>query len=547
MKHINGKQLADAFLSATNAMLNNVERINGMNVFPVPDGDTGSNMGATIDYANSEIKQIKDKSNIYNIASKFARGMLMGARGNSGVILSQIFKGFSEALKGKETATQFDIVESFKLAKEYAYKSVMKPVEGTILTVIRLTHEELQKTITPSNSVEDVFVSALKFAKEACIKTPEFLPVLKEVGVTDSGGEGLMVIIEGIVKYLKGTPVKIDDKFSNYNTGKSEFLFESEDFDGEFGYCTEFIIQLDPESNFKKEKFEQTLAKHGNSAVVVHDDDIVKVHIHTLKPGNVFNLGQKYGEFLRLKSENMTIQANETQSKSLQGKNSSKKADKKKKNIAVISCNSGDGIISEMKEMGADFIIEGGQTSNPSASDFFKAIKELNSENIIILPNNSNIVLVAQQVAQTSKKKVIVIPTKTQVEGLSAIINFDRDSALKINQESMNEAIEEVKTGQVTKAGRTTKINGTSVVAGEYLAIAERKIIKSVNSKIKAAKEICKKLIDEDVEVVSIYYGQDSTETDASELESYIETNFDVQIEIKNGKQPVYDFLISFE
>ena len=519
-----------------------------MNVFPVPDGDTGSNMGATIEYANSEIKQIKDKSNIYNVAYKFARGMLMGARGNSGVILSQIFKGFSEALKDKETATQFDIVESFKMAKKYAYKSVMKPVEGTILTVIRLTHEELQKTITPSNSVEDVFVSALKFAKEACIKTPEFLPVLKEVGVTDSGGEGLMVIIEGIVKYLRGNPVKIDDKLSNYNTEKSSFLFESEEFDGEFGYCTEFIIQLDPEVNFKKEKFEQTLAKHGDSAVVVHDDDIVKVHIHTLKPGNVFNLGQKYGEFLRLKSENMTLQANETQSRSPQVKKTSKKAsDNKKKNIAVISCNSGDGIISEMKEMGADFIIEGGQTSNPSASDFFKAIDQLNSENIIILPNNSNIILVAQQVAQTSKKKVIVVPTKTQIEGLSAIINFDRDSALKINQEAMNEAIEEVKTGQVTKAGRTTKINGASVVAGEYLAIAERKILKSVNSKIKAAKEICNKLIDDDVEIVSIYYGQDSTETDASELASYIETNFDVKIEIKNGKQPVYDFLISFE
>lgn len=539
MKHINGKQWQEALISASNSMSNNIDRIDAMNVFPVPDGDTGSNMGATIEYAANEVKKI-DSENVGEIAQKFSRGMLLGARGNSGVILSQIFKGFAVALEGKSSVSQFDLVHAFQSAKEYAYKSVMKPVEGTILTVIRLVQEDLNKTITASHSVAEVFAKAVEFARKACDKTPEFLPVLKEVGVTDSGGEGLYVILEGMSEYFQGRPVEMQKQA----TGGSSFIMEEESFDGEFGYCTEFIVELKVPAAFKKDKFEAALARMGNSIVVVNDEEILKVHIHTLRPGNVFNFAQKFGEFIKIKSDNMTLQANESQKAK---KSAAGEINTEKVNIGVVSCNVGGGIIDDMKELGTDFIIEAGQSANPSAQDFIQAINALNTDKIILLPNNGNIILVAQQVAQTSDKEVIVVPTRTQMEGLTAMMNFDRDAKLHENKEMMEEAIAAVQTGQVTKAARTTKIEGVAVREGEYLSIAGKKILGSVNSKTEAAKKICDEIITDETELVTIYYGDDSTETDAEDVASYIETHFDAAVEIKNGKQPTYNFLIAFE
>lgn len=481
-------------------MKNNTERINALNVFPVPDGDTGSNMSATSEYAANEIASL-DTDNIYEISNKFSRGMLLGARGNSGVILSQIFKGFTIAFEGKQQANAFEIVAAFESARNYAYKSVMKPVEGTILTVIRMISENLEKTITPSHTVEEIFGEAVKFARHACDETPKFLPILKEVGVTDSGGEGLFLILEGIHLALIGKPVQIEATQAAANT----FLMEGEDFNGEFGYCTEFIVTLKSQKHFDKTKFEAALTRMGDSIVVVHDEDILKVHIHTLKPGQVLSFAQKFGEFIKIKSENMTLQANESSAAKKQATSTEAPTSGEEINIGVISCNTGQGIINDMMELGVDFIIEAGQTMNPSAKDFMEAIDKLKTDKIIILPNNSNIILVAQQVAQTSEKQIIIIPSKTQMQGLSAMMFFDRDATLEANRENMDDAINSVKTGMVTNASRTTKIEGVQVREGEYLAIADKKILKSTTSKVESAKEIVDELLTKDVEIVTIY------------------------------------------
>lgn len=544
MNTINGREWKEALISGSNAMINNKSRIDGMNVFPVPDGDTGSNMSATVEYATSEIKKLEPKATVAKVASKFARGMLLGARGNSGVILSQIFKGISVGFERKNSISSFEIVAAFEKAREFAYKSVMKPVEGTLLTVVRLVHKDLAKTVTPANTIEEVFTMAAKFARKACNKTPDLLPVLKEVGVTDSGGEGFLVILEGIRDYFLGKPVEITEQIA---TSGGDFIFNGEeDFAGEYGYCTEFIVNLKAPKSFKKDRFQSALEKMGNSIVIVADEDILKVHLHTLNPGSVLTFAQKFGEFMKIKSENMTLQANES---SLNRQNANRQVSKTKEKLAigVVSCNSGPGIISEMKELGVDFIIEAGQSTNPSASDFIAAIKQLNANEIILLPNNSNIIMAAQQAASIANKKVIVIPSKSQMEGLSAIMNFDREMTLKDNQESMNEGIASVKTGQVTRAARSTKIDGVSVKENEYLAIAGKKIVKSCRTKTKAAIEICKELIDDDSEIVTIYYGNETSLVDAEEVATFIESNYSIDVELKEGSQPIYNFLIAFE
>ena len=539
MNKIDGLKLIDMYNSGANALLNNSDRIDSLNVFPVPDGDTGSNMSSTAEYANNEIKSMNEKD-ISLVASKFSKGMLMGARGNSGVILSQIFKGISNALASKKEATAKDLVLSFEEATKAAYKSVMSPIEGTILTVIRETSEELTKAAKDIKDVIDFFEKANDFARKSCDHTPELLPVLKEVGVVDSGGEGLCVFIEGMLLALKGKPVSVGAKVKQ-NLENKQILEETE---GEFGYCTEFIVDLKNPKAFKEEKFKEKVIAQGGSIVLVRDENILKLHIHTYEPGKVMMLAHKHGEFMRIKIDNMTLQANGAHSLEEEKEDFIKV---KKGEVATISCNSGSGIIEKMREFGTNFIIEAGQTMNPSAKDFLEAIEKIEAEKIIILPNNSNIILAAQQVAQTSDKDILVIPTKTQMQGLTAAMNFDPSSSLEDNRQNMEEAIGFVKTGQVTQAIKTTKIKGVQVREGEYLAIAERNIIKSTPSKVQAAIEISNKLIDDETEIVTIFYGQDSTKTDANELASYLETHFDVEIEIHAGHQKVYDFLIAYE
>ncbi|MGL5590742.1 MAG: DAK2 domain-containing protein [Metamycoplasmataceae bacterium] len=530
-----------AIISGSNNMQNNKNRINSLNVFPVPDGDTGTNMSSTIKKAADAI-QNHENSSLNDLLQIISKNMLLGARGNSGVILSQIFKGFAVGWKNLEIIEPKDIIKGFKEASKMAYASVINPIEGTILTVIRETYENLEKNITPNMNIIQIFELALKYARISCDNTPNLLAVLKEVGVIDSGGEGLNIILEGIIESFKGSPVQISLKEAQME----KFTGELEIYDGEFGYCTELIVKLKAVAKFNKIEFIKGLSKLGNSVVVVQDEDIVKTHIHTLKPGGVLNYSQKFGEFENIKSENMTIQASDTKA------DSASTMDKKveKKTSAIISCNSGSGIIELMKQYECDYIIEGGQTNNPSAQDIIEAIEYVNSDNIFILPNNSNIILTAQQASKIIKDKNIkVLSTKTQLEGITAMLNFSSDLSLEDNLEEIEASLKNLITGQITVATKDTKINNVKIKKDEYLMMIENKIIGCKKNIIKAGEALIKEMLSkkENPEIIIIYYGADASKLDANELEKYIILNYDVEVEIHNGDQPIYNFLISVE
>ncbi|ADE19866.1 DAK2 domain-containing protein [Mycoplasma crocodyli] len=543
-KSLDGQMFLNAMISASNALSNSKNRIDALNVFPVPDGDTGTNMSSTINTAIDNCRNITDES-ISVVSSSIAKGMLLGARGNSGVILSQIFKGFSMGLSEKNSATVKDLVQALNTAQQKAYGAVLKPVEGTILTVIRETSEMIQKEYKKDFtkvSILDFFTKVLEFMRIACDNTPNKLKILREVGVTDSGGEGLFVIFEGMLSYFQGKPVQISKTTDDINS----FINDTEVFDGEFGYCTEFIIDLEEQDKFDKEEFTRQIESIATSLVVVTDENILKVHGHTLKPGQMLNLAQEYGEFIKIKSENMTIQAN----------NSKAIAETKKhvevvesSECGIISCNLGSGIISKMKEYGCDYIVESGQTQNPSAQDLINAVNAVNAKTVFILPNNSNIILVSQQAAQViTDKNVIVIPSKTQIQGLSAILNFNKENSAEDNLEFMTEAIEEVVTGEVTKAVRSTKIGGVKIKEGEYISILKGNIISSSETYLEAAREIVDNILENDEkELITIYYGDEASQRDAEELANIVQGNYDVEVEIFEGGQPNYHFIIGAE
>lgn len=539
MTKITGQTWAKALISGSNNLVNKKKWIDSLNVFPVPDGDTGSNMSSTI---QSGIKDLENEHKVSDVSKKAARNMLLGARGNSGVILSQIFQGFAKNFANSKEINSFELVSGFEQAKESAYKSVLKPVEGTILTVIKEVASSLKKLVTPAMDIKQVMALAFESARKSCDNTPNLLPILKEVGVTDSGGEGLVLIIEGMYKFFQGNPVALSNEPIDLN--KEAFISNTEIFDGEFGYCTEFILDLKNQKKFNKNNFIFNLEKLGNSLVVVQNEEIVKVHIHTLTPGKVLTFGQKYGEFLKLKSDNMTEQANEN--RELQKTHSKREFEKNPSGI--ISCNTGQGLISIMKENGCDFIIEAGQTSNPSAGDFIEAIKQVNSDNIFILPNNSNIILAAQQAAQiVTNKNIYVIPTKTQMEGISAIYNFDKELDFEHNKEEMEDAIPSTKTGEITKAVKTTKINGIKVTKNDFIGISNRKVTTSTKNLIKTSKKIIDELINEESEIVTIFYGAETSEIEAIELKNYTESKHNIETLVQYGGQPLYHFYISVE
>jgi len=545
MKTLNGKTWQKALISGANAIKNNSAHIDALNVFPVPDGDTGSNMSGTAIAAANEIVKLNTNS-ISEISQKWSREMLLGARGNSGVILSQIFKGFAVSFKGKSTVNALGIVNAFKQATKFAYNSVMNPIEGTILTTIRETAEGLEKIVKDSFTIEETFEHAIKIMNKSVEKTPELLAVLKEVGVVDSGAKGAYLLFEGILKALNGKPIELTE--GNGTSGTMSLnLLENEVFDDEFGYCTEFIVELKDPKDFNKDKFEKAITRLGNSLVVVTDEEIVKVHIHTKKPGSVFTFAQRYGEFIKLKSENMQLQVNNNASTNKIDKNLDGATDNEE--IAVIAVANGKGIVEEMKELGASIIINGGQTMNPSAKDFIDAIKSLkNAKKVIILPNNSNIILAAQQASKTIRnKQVVIIPSKTLMQGIAALMNFNSTLELSTNEELMNDAINDVKTGQVTVASRNTKIKGVSVSKGQFLAIADKEIVDCKKSAIDAACIALKTMIEPTSEVVTIFYGENVSKISANEIASYIEVNFDVDVEVKNGAQPVYDYIMAVE
>lgn len=543
MEMINGKLLKDMLASGANNLSNKFTEIDALNVFPVPDGDTGTNMSLTF---NAGVKDALacTSDDVCDIAKVLSKGLLMGARGNSGVITSQIFRGLYQGVDGMKEINGFQLANALVMGSRVAYKAVMRPVEGTILTVVR---EAADYTYAYATSTQDVtclqvMEKMLEEAKESLERTPDLLPVLKEVGVVDSGGAGLVTIFEGFVSALKGEVIERQEAQESKEVAGAGM--ESE----EFGYCTEFIIRLSEHGarNFQEEALRDSLARIGNSIVCVRDDDIVKVHVHTLTPGDALNMGQRYGEFAKLKVENMQEQhENIMMNATVEEK---PKEEKPKQKYAIITVAAGDGLKDMFKELRADYVISGGQTMNPSTEDFVQAIHQVNAENIFLLPNNSNIILAAQQAASVCEDlNVEVIPSKSIPQGLSACIMFNPDVDFDMNLAEMNDAISMVKTGQVTYATKDTTFEGLDIKAGDYMGLKEKDIVVSLPDKMEVTRQLLDMMIDGESEIVTLVYGEDVNEEEANEIASYIEDKYDVEVELNNGMQPVYSFIIGVE
>ncbi len=562
MKTIDGQLFKTMVISGSNNLYNHYPEVDALNVFPVPDGDTGMNMNLTMTSGAKEV-QNRTENDIYSIAKAFSKGLLMGARGNSGVITSQIFRGFAQSLEGKKDIDVMGLSEAFISGSNVAYKAVIKPVEGTILTVIRETSENLRKKVKSSMSIEEAFKIILKEAKDSLKRTPNLLPVLKEVGVVDSGGAGL-------VKILEGMNAALNDEFIERNEAtaveiKGSAQVAADDENSEFGYCTEFILRLGPSDTkkaFNKNRFTSVLGAHGNSLVVVQDDDLVKVHVHTLTPGNIFNYAQQFGEFVKLKCENMTEQHNEilfsehgkemAASKLKEAPLAAPKVQKEeKKDFALIATSSGKGIDQLFSEVGVEYIVSGGQTMNPSTNDFVDVIKKANAKVTYIFPNNGNIILAANQAKSVLEGEydVIVIPTKTIMQGVVSAMNFNPDLSVEDNEKGMIEAIKTVKSGAVTFSIKDTEINGINVKKDEYMAIKESKdIISSFKDKFDALKDLVKNEVDEDSAILTILCGEDITEPDKEKINEFFSSNYpDIDLDVRDGGQPVYSFIIGVE
>ena len=545
MKSINGEIFQRMVICGANTLHNYYPEIDALNVFPVPDGDTGTNMSLTFSNGAKDVEEMQT-DDISEVAKKLSKGLLMGARGNSGVILSQIFRGFSMGLDGKKEINAEELAEALSKGAEIAYRAVMKPVEGTILTVIRESTEETKQYVKPGMDIEDVFAFFVKRAEVSLDHTPELLPVLKEVGVVDSGGAGLVLILSGFLAGLHGEEIKPVDMNHGEESSKENLANLDVEEQG-FGYCTEFILRLDPKKrkSFTEDRLKTELSKlPGESIVVVQDDDIVKVHVHTLKPGNALNLGQRFGEFIKLKIENMQEQHNH-----IIEKEAAKPVERPRKEVAVISVAAGDGVRDMFMELHCDEVVNGGQTMNPSTEDIVAAIREVNANNVVILPNNSNIVMTAQQAAVVLEDEinVIVIPSKSIPQGLSACIMFNPEADLEENINEMNEAIANVKTGQVTFAIKDTNIDGVDIHANDYMALVEKKIVACIPDKVEACEAVLNGLVDDDSEIVTLIYGEDVTSEEAEAVTDFIENELEIEYEVHDGKQPVYSFIIGVE
>lgn len=541
LKQLNGITFKQMVLNGANHLANQSAYVDQLNVFPVPDGDTGTNMSMTMTAGAKELMGLEEVS-IGKVAKTLSRGLLMGARGNSGVILSQLFRGFAIGLDGKDEATIEELALALEQGVLTAYKAVMKPVEGTILTVARESAEIVKNQYQTFESVVELYELLVQEMEHSLSRTPELLPVLKEVGVVDSGGQGLTYIFEGFLKALKGEFIELSQSAENPSETSSTFASSNEDI--EFGYCTEFILRLDNERPmFNEQQFRGALEKLGNSIVVVQDEDLVKVHVHTLTPGEALNLAQKHGEFMKLKIENMTEQHNEIIAQAPTTTSTPQKE------YGIISVVAGSGMKQLFQEQGCHYVIEGGQTMNPSTEDFLTAIRELNAKNIIILPNNSNIIMAANQAAEvTEDAQVVVIPSKTIPQGYTALMMFNEGASLETNTEDMTQAISEVKTGQVTYAVRDTQMNGVEIKENDFIGIFDKEIVVSLPERFESACALVDQMITEENELVTIFYGEGIDEEEADELAEYIESKFeDIEVTIFDGQQPVYHYILSVE
>ena len=556
-KVIDAQLLQKAFIAGAYNLEKNKDYINELNVFPVPDGDTGSNMSLTIMAAAREVSALENPS-MDELSKTISSGSLRGARGNSGVILSQLLRGFCKEIKGKKQITVSVLSDGFVRAVETAYKAVMKPKEGTILTVAKGVAEKAVELSEMDMDFETLGQEILDHGNEVLKQTPELLPVLKEAGVVDSGGQGLMEFLTGAYNGLTGKEV-INELLTSGGAAKTQTM-SSEEIDTshiKYGYCTEFIIMLEKEYNAEIEtKFKEFLTSIGDSLVVVSDDEIVKVHVHTNHPGLAFEKGLEYGSLTSMKIDNMreehkekVIHEQDRKKAAEQEAAQEAKKEEPKKPFGFVAVSVGEGLNDIFKDLGVDHIIEGGQTMNPSTEDVLDAISKVNAETVFVFPNNKNIILAANQAAEIEEeKKVIVIPTKTIPQGISALISFDESATAEANQAGMQDAITAVKSGQVTYAVRDTSIDGKEIKTGDYMGIDDAGIQAVGQDITEVVKDLIGAMADEDSELLSIYYGSDVEEEKANALVEAVQAAYpDFEVEAHAGGQPIYYYILSLE
>ena len=554
MSNITTSLFQEMVQAASTRLGNQAEYVNSLNVFPVPDGDTGTNMGMTIENGAKEVAD-KPASTVGEVGQILSKGLLMGARGNSGVITSQLFRGFGQAIKDKEELTGQDLAHAFQSGVEVAYKAVMKPVEGTILTVSRGAATAALKKAEETDDAVEVMRAALDGAKRALAKTPEMLPVLKEVGVVDSGGQGLVFIYEGFLAALTGEYIASEDfkatpavmtEMINAEHHKSVAEHVATE-DIKYGYCTEIMVALKQGPTYVKEfnyeEFQGYLSGLGDSLILVNDDEIAKVHVHTEDPGLVIQEGLKYGALKKVKVDNMRNQHD-----AVLEKDQAAAISQEEKDFAIVAVCAGDGLADIFKSQGVDYVISGGQTMNPSTEDIVKAINAVNAKNVIILPNNKNIFMAAQSAAEVSEVPTAVVETRTVPQGFTSLLAFNPAQSLEENVEAMTASLSDVVSGSVTLAVRDTSIDGLEIHKDDNLGMVDGKIVVSNPDMTTTLKETFAKMIDEDSEIITIYVGEEGNQELAEEISEYLESTYeDVEVEIHLGDQPVFAYLMSVE
>ncbi|HZG70801.1 MAG TPA: DAK2 domain-containing protein [Chondromyces sp.] len=551
---LDGKRFAEMVIAGANHLAANAQLVDALNVFPVPDGDTGTNMNLSMTSGAKEVQKNID-DHIGKVAASLSKGLLMGARGNSGVILSQLFRGFGKAIEQKSVVNSQEFAEAFEAGVQTAYKAVMKPVEGTILTVAKDAARKAVQAAKKQKDIVQLMESIVEEGRASLARTPDYLPVLKEVGVVDSGGQGLLFVYEGFLAELKGEALPevspagpTMDEMVNAEHHKSvQGFMNTEDI--EFGYCTEFMVKLEQgKRSFSEEAFRQDLSKYGDSLLVISDEEIAKVHIHSETPGEVLSYGQQYGSLINMKIENMRQQHSSIVGETHQKLQAEAAVKREQQEYGIVTVAMGEGIAELFRSIGASAVIEGGQTMNPSTEDIVKAIEEVNAKKIIILPNNKNIIMAAEQAAEVAETEAIVIPSKTVPQGMTALLAFNPAVELEENKAVMTNALSHVKTGQITYAVRDTNIDGIAIAKGDFMGLAEGKIRLTDRDKVSVAKKLLSELLDEDAEILTILYGEEACEEEIEEITSFVEEEYeDVEVEVHNGKQPLYSFIFAVE
>lgn len=547
-------------LTSSDRLNKNAEFINSLNVFPVPDGDTGTNMSLSFASGSKYVSE-STSANVGDLAQALAKGLLMGARGNSGVILSQVFRGFAKSVSNKKELTPQDLAQALQGGVETAYKAVMKPQEGTILTVARKSAEAAKKVAKDGGDIVAVMKDTYEAAEAALKTTPDLLPVLKEVGVVDSGGQGLTFVYQGFYDALSGnvrddevhkpSPVEMDEMVSAEHHKSAQGKLNTEDI--KYGYCTEIMVRLGAgrlvEKKFDYDEFRGYLAEIGDSLLVIADDEVVKVHVHTEHPGMVLSYGQKFGSLIKVKVDNMRLQHETILEKDEEEEREEEISENEiSGDYGIIAIASGEGVAEIFKNLGATYVLSGGQTMNPSTQDIVDVIAKTKKDKVIILPNNKNIFLAADQAAEVCDVDAVVVPSKTIAQGMAAMLGFSKDADLEENKEAMTDELDTVISGQVTIAVRDTTIEGREIKKDDYMGIVDGNIVVTNPDRKGAAIEMVRAMLDEDSEVVTIIYGEDGNKEEAEAIETAVsELDEDLEIEIHEGNQPVYPYLISVE